>query len=174
MIGFQSRQKVLELIFPVYELRTSFTFQTPPLNDLSAQSFLRPFSLKLWICIVCAIFVVGIAIRQAVYVEITETPNQPFIPSFPLTILSSLGALCQQGMTLILNWNSSRILQVTLFLSSFVLFNYYTSLVVSNLISFPKPTTINSLTALAVSNMELGAENVSYVHYYMKVVWWKT
>lgn len=75
-------------------------------------------------------------------------------------------------MTLILNWNSSRILQVTFFLSSFVLFNYYTSLVVSNLISFPKPTTINSLTALAVSNLELGAENVSYVHYYMKVVWW--
>lgn len=92
-----------------------------------------------------------------------------FVPSLPLMILSTLGGLCQQGMTLVLKWNTSRIMQSVFLLSGIVLYNYYTSLVVSELISFPKPTNLNSLKALGESNLELGAQNISYLHYYMKV-----
>lgn len=173
LIGLENRVPILDMLFSVFKFRSTFTFQTPPLDDLSGSAFLSPFSLTLWICILCSVLIIGVIMRQVIFLEVRESTlirNQPFIPSLPLTMLSSFGALCQQGMSLVLKWNSSRILQVTFFFSSFVLFNYYTSLVVSSLISFPKPTKITTMQALIDSNLDLGADNSSYFYYFVQVM----
>lgn len=172
MLALESRRKLLEVVFPVKHFQSTFTFQTPKLNDLSGSAFLKPFSLTLWICLVLTILLVGIAMKKVIQLEIRTgylRDTYEFEPAFSLTILSTLGVLCQQGMPFALKWNTSRVLQVTFFLCGVVFYNYYTSLVVSDLISFPKATKLNSLKALLESNLELGAQNISYVHFYMKV-----
>lgn len=172
MFGLIARLRVLEFIYPLIHFHSTFTFQTPTQNDLTGSAFLKPFSLTLWICVLCSVVLVGVAMQRSLKMEIQtcgKKDDYHFVPSLPLMILSTLGGLCQQGMTLVLKWNTSRIMQSVFLLSGIVLYNYYTSLVVSELISFPKPTNLNSLKALGESNLELGAQNISYLHYYMKV-----
>lgn len=173
MLALESRRQLLEVVFPLVYFQSTFTFQTPKENDLTGLAFLKPFSWTLWITLVGAIIAVGVVMKKTIQMEVQISRDQSCVPSLSLTILSSLGAICQQGMSFALAWNASRILQVAFFFTGLVLYNYYTSLVVSELISFPKATKINSLKALGESNLELGAQNISYVHYYMKVrIFW--
>lgn len=172
MVGWETRRRILEIIYPLTTFRLSFTFQTPREDDLTGTTFLKPFSTTLWICVVCAILLVGVAMKKTIQLEIRNSLTNNlylFEPSISLTILSTMGVLCQQGMTLVMKWNTSRILQVFCFFSGLVLYNYYTSLIVSDLISFPKATKVNNLKALLESNLDLAAQNMSYFHYYMQV-----
>lgn len=172
MIGLEQRQRKLEILCPVTRFKSMFTFQTPIEDDLTGAAFLKPFSSSMWLCLVLVVLIIGLAMKLAVHYEVKTSRDDEghhFIPSLSLTILSTLGVVCQQGMTLLLNWNTSRILQVVFFLCGFVLYNYYTSLVVSQLITFPKYTRINSLNALTESNLRLGAQNISYFNYYLQV-----
>lgn len=170
MLALLPRLRLLDFLYPLTHFRSTFTFQTPTQNDLTGSAFLKPFSWTLWICVLCSVVLVGVAMQKTVQMEIqTSGDGYDFVPSLPLMILNTLGGLCQQGMTLVLKWNTSRIMQSVFLLAGIVVYNYYTSLVVSELISFPKPTNLNSLKALEESNLELGAQNISYLHYYMKV-----
>lgn len=172
MFALETRRRILEIIHPLGNFKTMFTFQTPKEDDLSGSAFYKPFSLTLWLGLISAILIMGILIRKTTQMEIGINPDKEgyrFIPSFSLTTLATLGMVCQQGVSLALKWNTTRILQVSIFVSAFVLYNYYTSLVVSSLITFPKHTRINSLKALKDSSLKLGAQNISYFNYYMKV-----
>lgn len=172
MFALETRRRILEIIHPLGDFKTMFTFQTPKEEDLSGSAFYKPFSLTLWLCLITAILIVGTVMRKTIQMEIRTNPDKEgyrFIPSFSLTILATLGVVCQQGVSLALKWNTTRILQVAFVICAFVLYNYYTSLVVSSLITFPKYTRINSLKALKDSSLKLGAQNISYFNYYMKV-----
>lgn len=175
MLGLESRRKIMEFVYPLKYFYSAFIFQTPKANDLTGEAFLKPFSWRLWTCMVCSILLVATILWATIKVELKtsirdEGESVICVPSLTLAILSTMGALCQQAMDLAIKWNATRVLQLIFFLNGVVLYNYYNSLIVSELISFPKATSINSMRALKDSNLKLIAQNISYVHYYMKVV----
>lgn len=172
MLALVARIELLDIVYPATSIKTSFIFQTPKQNNLSGSAFLKPFSWTLWLCLICAVLLMGVVLNKTILLEVETSVKEDgyeFIPSISLTVLSTFGVICQQGMDLVLKWNTSRILQVAFFFAGLVIYNYYTSLVVSDLITFPKATDVNSLRSLKDSNLELGAMNISYIHYYMKV-----
>lgn len=170
MIYFLSRLEFIDYVMPLFNFYVGFVFQTPVSDELTGGAFIKPFSATLWTAIIVLIWITALFLKCHFHVELRlASETSPFEPSFVSTLVQSFGSLCQQGSSVFPTRNSSRIVSLSMLLASLVLYNYYTSLAVSDLISFPKKTRVNSLSALADSSMKIVAENTSYLQYVFKV-----
>lgn len=87
------------------------------------------------------------------------------------TILLSFGAFCQQAITKRIFLISNQYLIVILFGSSFLIHSFYTSALVSILISTKADISVKDLDELGNSDIPIGFCNIGSIKNYMNVIY---
>lgn len=86
-----------------------------------------------------------------------------------LTVINGIGAFCQQGSAHVPSTISGRSVHILLHLAAVIIYNYYTSIVVSILIDSPSTSSIDTIPKLADSRMEIGIDPEPYTISYIYV-----
>lgn len=86
-----------------------------------------------------------------------RSQNVTFVRAF----ITTIGVLCQQGFIENFRKLSVQIILYTTILFSLVIFQFYSSFIVSSLLTNP-PKTINTLRQLIDSQMKVGIEDITY------------
>jgi glutamate receptor, ionotropic, invertebrate len=81
--------------------------------------------------------------------------------TFIRALITTIAIFCQQGFIESFRKTSTRILLLTTILFSLIIYQFYSSYIVSSLLTEP-PKTIKTLRQLIDSNMEYGVENIAY------------
>lgn len=150
--------------------KSVFMFLTPKHEEIFNDSiFLQPFDKKVWIYTMFSIILISILLKVIFYYEIPINHNNDFYPSWLTVLIGSLGAICQQGYNLKSKLYSGKFIIIILLFFTFILYNFYTSNVVSTLISSPIKTKIKTLRQLADSNLKIGIEKIGYTTAFLYV-----
>ncbi|KAI9586637.1 hypothetical protein GQX74_002484 [Glossina fuscipes] len=153
-----------------WKFHTAFLFLYTP--DLHAQSkkgnFLAPFEKHVWLGSLIILNMVGLVwiVEERVksYLSKITTSNVEVFKRIggrfiiPLNIFA---AICQQGVDPVPSGASSRVITLTSFLFSLVMYNYYTSSVVGGLLSSTDkgPSTVDEVIS---SPLRLSFEDIGY------------
>ncbi|XP_046810985.1 ionotropic receptor 75a [Lucilia cuprina] len=162
-----NRFEFFDIIQQSWMLETSFLFRfTPNLNVHNQRgNFLAPFQKHVWIVSLVTfliLIIIWICIEHcvrclsntAIY-KINYDDNLYCIP------LNVIAVICQQGLDPIPKGISSRIITITTFIFSLVMYNYYTSSVVGGLLSNTAqgPTSVDEIIS---SELRLSFEDIGY------------
>lgn len=88
------------------------------------------------------------------------------------TIVTVIAVYCQQGAARTPTLSSGRCLFIFLLLSSIMIYNYYTSVLVSGLVGSSSKTNIKNVYDLANSKLNVGFDNVPYIKGFLTVCHW--
>lgn len=136
---------------------------------MSTNVFLKPFLTEVWICILFSCIAIGIVLKIIYYYE-NKIRRVIFMPSMVLlTVINGIGAFCQQGSAHVPSTISGRSVHILLHLAAVIIYNYYTSIVVSILIDSPSTSSIDTIPKLADSRMEIGIDPEPYTISYIYV-----
>lgn len=141
-----------------------FIFKTPESSNLMNSAFIRPFSPSVWISVVLIVLLGSFVFKFNYMVEFKMLNMREGIesPSWYGLLVESLGNFCQQGSSFKPKSFSGKVVQISVLMCSVMVYNYYTSAIVSTLIGTPKKSDIKTLVQLANSHLELGIEDVTY------------
>ncbi|XP_030749280.1 ionotropic receptor 75a-like isoform X2 [Sitophilus oryzae] len=166
-----------DFIMPFYKFRSYFYFRNPGLVKPNFKEVLKPFSRTTWFATLYTCLIVCCCIEAAYLVE--EKNAKEKRKSWFRPIFTVVAAFCQQSLDTIPTQVAGRIILLHLFIMSVLLYNYYTSSLVSSLIS-TEPEVLKTIKELYESQMEVGIELQSYtityilerskVDYYMKLL----
>lgn len=92
-----------------------------------------------------------------------------YMPSLLATFLISFGSACSQGSDMVPGSIGGRMVFYTLYLLTFLMYNYYTSIVVSSLLGSPVKSDIKTMSQLAESSLEVGLEPLPFTLTYLNV-----
>lgn len=164
------RFQFLTPIAPTGDFRSVGMFRTPRNSGLRGKVFVEPFSTKVWIGFGIMLGLGAIFLWFTFFVEYHRLkPYVEFVPSFLTTCLISFGTACSQGSFLIPGSLGGRLAFITLSMITFLINNYYTSIVVAILLGSPVKSDIKTLGDLADSNLEVGLEPSPYTYTYLNV-----
>ncbi|XP_026847944.1 ionotropic receptor 75a [Drosophila persimilis] len=130
---------------------------------LSATEFLQPFSGGVWLAFGLLLIVAGCMLWATFRMERLSE----WRPSLLTSCLISFGAGCIQGAWLTPRSLSGRMAFYALMLTSFLMYNYYTSIVVSKLLGRPAKSSIRTLQQLADSSLQVAIEPTPYTLVYV-------
>ncbi|KAH8379406.1 hypothetical protein KR009_004698 [Drosophila setifemur] len=131
---------------------------------LGATEFLQPFSGGVWLTFGLLILLSGCLL----WVTFIMERRCEWKPSLLTSCLLSFGTGCIQGAWLTPRSMGGRMAFYALMLTSFLMYNYYTSIVVSKLLGQPVKSSIRTIQQLADSNLEVGVEPAPYTRVYLK------
>lgn len=124
----------------------------------------KPFPVSVWMLIVISIFIVSILLKL-----IFEWGNMQI--NEISTFILSTGVFCQQGINEnIALMSSTKILLTVFFVTSILINNFYTSLVVSFLVHTNYNTNSTSLADLTNGNLPIGFYNTTATKNVLKVI----
>ncbi|GJQ71270.1 hypothetical protein Trydic_g11009 [Trypoxylus dichotomus] len=145
-----------------YYFRTSFIFRSPVIyeKDFKKAFIVTPFSCGAWICAALCIIILCIAAKFILQMErqVMRTHKKY---SWCTIIIFMISFISQQGIKVPHNTTAGRIIIFSSVIFTFLLYNYYTSSIVSSALNSKKPT-FQSLGELLNSNMDIGIERVAY------------
>ncbi|XP_016982040.2 ionotropic receptor 75a [Drosophila rhopaloa] len=131
---------------------------------LSATEFLQPFSGGVWLTFALLLLLAGFLLWITFILE----RRKEWMPSLLTSCLLSFGAGCIQGAWFTPRSMGGRMAFFALMLTSFLMYNYYTSIVVSKLLGQPSKSSIRTLQQLADSSLEVGIEPTVYTRTYVE------
>ncbi|XP_017072028.1 ionotropic receptor 75a [Drosophila eugracilis] len=131
---------------------------------LSATEFLQPFSGGVWLTFALLLILAGCLLWITFILE----RRTEWKPSLLSSCLLSFGAGCIQGAWLTPRSMGGRMAFFALMVTSFLMYNYYTSIVVSKLLGQPIKSNIRTLQQLADSSLEVGIEPTVYTRIYVE------
>lgn len=145
-------------------------FRTPHTIKLLSTDLFNPFGTSVWICLALAALIIGAALKFMLLWEnkLKQIKAEENL-SLALLLGISLGAFCQQGTALAPKLTSGRCVYIFLFLSSIIIYNYYTSVLVSTLVGSPMKTNIKNVDDLSDSELKIGFEDIPYMRGYLNV-----
>jgi glutamate receptor, ionotropic, invertebrate len=117
--------------------------------------FSEPLSVWVWWMILIVLFVAAVLIT--VSVKLHSDQKITFIRA----LITTMAIFCQQGFIESFRKTSTRILLLTTILFSLIIYQFYSSYIVSSLLT-DSPKTIKTLRQLIDSSLKVGAENASY------------
>ncbi|XP_041448113.1 ionotropic receptor 75a [Drosophila obscura] len=130
---------------------------------LSATEFLQPFSAGVWLTFGLLLIVAGCMLWATFRMERLSE----WKPSLLTSCLFSFGVGCIQGAWMTPRSTGGRMAFYALMLTSFLMYNYYTSIVVSKLLGQPAKSSIRTLQQLADSSLEVAIEPTPYTKVYV-------
>lgn len=156
-----------DTIHQSWKLETAFLYRfTPNLNTHNKRgNFLAPFEVNVWLLTLGTIIALNIIwfcteygkvfLRQ---IPIFDGTYNRYVYSIPLNII---GAISQQGLDPMPRGFSVRIITISTFTFSLVMYNYYTSSLVGGLLSNTAqgPTSVEEITA---SDLRVSFEDIGY------------
>ncbi|KAL7731337.1 hypothetical protein ACLKA6_000457 [Drosophila palustris] len=161
----------LRAIFPTMEVaqfRSVCLFRTPHNAGIKPGVFLEPFKPSVWLVFVALLVFSGLLLWLIFRLEHRWLQRcLAFIPSLLSSCLISIGAACIQGSHLIPNSTGGRLAFISLMLTSFLMYNYYTSIVVSTLLGSPVRSNIKTIQQLADSSLDVGFQDIPFNMVYL-------
>lgn len=171
-LATEGRLKYLSAIIETGFFRSVCIFRTPHNAGLRGDVFLQPFSPLVWYLFGGVLSLIGILLWITFYMECRRMRRRwrlDYLPSLLSTFLISFGAACIQSSVLIPRSTGGRLIYFALFLISFIMYNYYTSVVVSSLLSSPVKSKIKTMRQLAESPLTVGLEPLPFTKSYLNV-----
>ncbi|KAH8370200.1 hypothetical protein KR093_002600 [Drosophila rubida] len=169
-LATEGRLQRLSAIIETGYFRSVCIFRTPHNAGIRGDVFLQPFSAVVWYLFGALLLLIALLLYLVFYVEcrrLTSRRQLSYMPSLLSTCLISLGAACSQSSALIPRSTGGRLTYFALFLVSFIMYNYYTSVVVSSLLNSPVRSNIKTMQQLAESSLEVGLEPLSFTKSYL-------
>ncbi|XP_060651499.1 ionotropic receptor 75a [Drosophila nasuta] len=161
----------LKKIFPTTDIgqfRSVCIFRTPHNAGIKAGVFLEPFKPSVWLVFVALLVLSGLLLWLIFRLEHHWMRRYlAYIPSLLTSCLISFGAACIQGSHLIPHSTGGRLAFIALMLTSFLMYNYYTSIVVSTLLGSPVRSNIKTIQQLADSSLDVGFETIPFTRVYL-------
>ncbi|TDG45606.1 hypothetical protein AWZ03_007976 [Drosophila navojoa] len=161
----------LRYIFPTMEVsqfRSICIFRTPHNAGIKAGVFLEPFKLSVWLVFVAILILAGMMLWLTFRLEHRWMQHcMQYMPSLLSSLLISFGAACIQGSHLIPSSTGGRLAFIALMMTSFLMYNYYTSIVVSTLLGSPVRSNIKTMQQLADSSLDVGFETIPFTRVYL-------
>ncbi|XP_017861269.1 PREDICTED: glutamate receptor ionotropic, kainate 5 [Drosophila arizonae] len=164
------RLHLLSAIIETGYFRSICLFRTPHNAGIRGDVFLQPFSALVWFLFAGILLLIALMLWLAFYMESKRMHRSwrlEFVPSLLSTCLISFGAACSQSSALTPRSTGGRLAYFALFLISFIMYNYYTSVVVSSLLSSPVKSKIQTVQQLAESSLTVGLEPLSFTKSYL-------
>ncbi|KAJ8943883.1 hypothetical protein NQ318_019366 [Aromia moschata] len=149
---------------PSYKFRTCFFFKNPGVVE-ERTDVLKPFALNTWYVTISSIIIMGVAIKAAYWAE-HKYLNSPSRYSLFTAFVLTIAIFAQQGSAIIPRHTGGRIIFLTLLILSILVYNYYTSSLVSSLLS-TKPPAIHTIKQLYESDLKVGIEYQPYTLTYI-------
>ncbi|XP_055903391.1 ionotropic receptor 75a-like [Eupeodes corollae] len=165
----EPRLKIVSVVSPMGDFKSIFIFRTPQNQGLYGGVFLSPFSTAVWIAFAAVILGFAVLLWAIFAIEFRIKKYVEFIPSLLLTFLISFGLACFQGAALIPCTAGGRIAFFSLSVVTFIMYNYYTSIVVSSLVGAPIKSNIKTLGQLADSNLEIGFDPIIHTKVFLNI-----
>ncbi|EDW41927.1 GM24303 [Drosophila sechellia] len=169
-LATEGRLKYLSAIIETGFFRSVCIFRTPHNAGLRGDVFLQPFSPLVWYLFGGVLSLIGVLLWITFYMECKRMQKRwrlDYLPSLLSTFLISFGAACIQSSSLIPRSAGGRLIYFALFLISFIMYNYYTSVVVSSLLSSPVKSKIKTMQQLAESSLTVGLEPLPFTKSYL-------
>ncbi|KAM8708520.1 hypothetical protein ACLKA7_015489 [Drosophila subpalustris] len=152
----------------VAQFRSVCLFRTPHNAGIKPGVFLEPFKPSVWLVFVALLVFSGLLLWLIFRLEHRWLQRcLAFIPSLLSSCLISIGAACIQGSHLIPNSTGGRLAFISLMLTSFLMYNYYTSIVVSTLLGSPVRSNIKTIQQLADSSLDVGFQDLPFNMVYL-------
>ncbi|XP_066250006.1 ionotropic receptor 75a-like [Euwallacea similis] len=148
-----------DFIMPYYKFRSYFYFRNPGVVKPNFGEVLKPFSAQTWIITLCVTGLICLAIEVTYLVKRGDS-------FWYRSVFIVVAAFSQQGLDNIPASLPSRIILLHLLFCSVLLYNYYTSSLVSSLIS-TEPEVLKSIQELLESRLKVGIEYQPYTITYM-------
>ncbi|CAG9770903.1 unnamed protein product [Ceutorhynchus assimilis] len=153
-----------DFIMPYYKFRSCFYFRNPGFVKPNFNEVLKPFAKESWLVTLYVTGIVCVCIEIAYYVE---RRNNVGNNRWYRSVFVVIAAFSQQGLDTIPNQMPSRIILLYLLICSLLLYNYYTSSLVSSLIS-TEPEVFKTVKELLESKLKVGIEFQPYTITYMQ------
>ncbi|XP_022218189.2 ionotropic receptor 75a [Drosophila obscura] len=161
----------IHFVHPMTELaefRAVCIFRTPHNAGIKATVFLEPFKPSVWLAFGAVLILAGCLLWVIFRLEQHGMQRcLEFMPSLLSSCLISLGAACIQGSHLLPKSTGGRLAFIAIMLTSFIMYNYYTSIVVSMLLGSPVRSNIKTVQQLADSSLDVGIDNVPFTKAYL-------
>ncbi|XP_064545424.1 ionotropic receptor 75a [Drosophila montana] len=162
----------LRHVFPTAEVsqfRSICIFRTPHNAGIKAGVFLEPFKLSVWLVFGAVLMFSGVLLWLTFRLEHRWMRHclQYYVPSLLSSCLISFGAACIQGSHLIPRSTGGRLAFIAVMFTSFLMYNYYTSIVVSSLLGSPVRSNIKTIQQLADSSLDVGFETIPFTRVYL-------
>ncbi|ALC43864.1 Ir75c, partial [Drosophila busckii] len=161
----------LTYIFPltdVTQFRSICIFRTPHNAGIQMGVFLAPFKPSVWLTFGCLLLFSSLLLWLIFRLEHRWTQHcLQYMPSILTSCLITFGAACIQGSYLIPHSSGGRLAFIALMLTSFLMYNYYTSIVVSTLLGSPVRSNIKTMQQLADSSLDVGFEDIGFTRVYL-------
>lgn len=134
--------------------------------------FMEPFSVAVWILFGIVLGLIGVFLWVIFLVEHNKMKiSLTYVPSLLTTCLMSFATACVQSSQLVPSSFGGRLTFICLSLLTFIMYNYYTSIVVSTLLGAPVKSDIKTIGQLADSNLEVAMEPLPYNAAYLNVIY---
>nr|QBB73024.1 ionotropic receptor [Protaetia brevitarsis] len=151
----ESLVNITDVIAQTYPFRKTFILKNPVGGNKNI--LIKPFSPKVWYMFILLIFITTALLK--ILLSVLHAFEMVDDKSWSLVILILLSTICLEGSPIESHFLSFRVFVYTCLLSSMMLYNYYSSNVVSILLTKPAPN-IKSLADLRKANIKLGVENI--------------
>lgn len=171
-LATEGRLRHLSAIIETGYFRSVCLFRTPHNAGIRGDVFLQPFSAQVWYIFAGFLIVIALLLWLTFYLEchrMRRCWRLHYVPSLLNTLLISFGAACIQSSSLIPRSTGGRFAYFALFLISFIMYNYYTSVVVSSLLNSPVKSRIKTMQQLAESSLDVGLEPLTFTKSYLNV-----
>ncbi|XP_061401356.1 ionotropic receptor 75a-like [Musca vetustissima] len=153
---------------PLGNFRQVCIFRTPRNAGIRGEVYLEPFSAKVWFIFGGIILLIGCVLWITFVVEYRQLKFYlTFLPSLLSSCLLAFGSACCQGSFLVPKSTGGRMTFFSLSLLTFIIYNYYTSIVVAILLGSPVKSNIKTLAQLAESNLDVAMEPIPYTKSYL-------
>lgn len=126
---------------------------------------LKEFSSHIWISIIISIGIVAFSLKMILKLK---NENKEEISPFLITF----GIYCQQGFHGCVSAISIRCLIIFLYLSGMMVYNFYTSVLVSTLVESKYETNILSVLDLVKSDLSILLSNTNVIRHFQEVLFY--
>ncbi|KAM7354771.1 ionotropic receptor 75a-like [Cochliomyia hominivorax] len=169
-LSSKNRLKYVEAMMILGNFRQVCIFRTPLNSGIQGAVFFEPFSARVWILFGVVLILAAVLLWLTFFVEFHQMKAMlGFVPSILTTCLIAFGSACYQGSFLIPSSTGGRTVFITLSLLTFIMYNYYTSIVVSILLGSPVESNIKTMGQLADSNLEVGIVPLPYTKTFLNI-----
>ncbi|CAH1113584.1 unnamed protein product [Psylliodes chrysocephalus] len=153
------RAEVMEYGRRTWTLRAAFIFRNPK-TVVSIGVFTKPLSTSIWLSLFFTSSCVLFILKLTQSMEKTKV-NRKSEASWSYLIICAVGVFCQQGVTNLPFTYSGRITMLFMIVLSYLVYQFYSASIVSNLLIKPK-TLIKSVEDILKSTMRAGCEDILY------------
>ncbi|KRT78152.1 hypothetical protein AMK59_8103 [Oryctes borbonicus] len=142
--------------------RTSFMFRSPVIyeKNLKKSFIVKPFSHGTWICAALCTMILCITAKFILQLE-RQMLKRYKEYSWCTIIMFMISLMSQQGINVPHSSTAGHIVVLSSLIFTFLLYNYYTSSIVSSALT-SKKATFQSLGELVNSNLDIGIERIAY------------